>query len=620
MERAVLQKEKSRYRMQMSDICCAMISLLLGSIVSPLAYVFVFVYCAFSYMRSSREATIVVFVTLLISLTRGTIHCYLYALGFTCFFIIVHLIRLFEYNLYEWIGGIVTLILIPFSVQQYGFTKEVFVLPVAAFLIMRQLGKEYDWIQLRFLLPEAGYGLLVFGAYLAFLGAFPQYASYAHWVFLAFLGVVCEPITFLGFGFLAMACLQVSWMQLLLPFCISVCRDDRINGMVIIIGIGLYTVHDVLALSYFLYCFILLFIKREKLPAFAYTHQIPVADRLQEHGVLKRQMLNYASIFHSLSEYYATMSNEESEMLSTMAEALRYQADVISKTDQNYGGVNRIINALEGYQYSVDALEMDEPREGFLQIDMDISNIKRGEIKTTLQPLMEALLHRKLQLQDMRNRRFLNGFHITFSDAIPFHIEAQADSIKNAYTGNGDTFSVFRFRQSLVCMISDGMGNGERAQESSRLITSIFQRMMISGLSQDAAIRCINKLIQSDTFATLDVLCFNYALGIAYISKSAACPTYLIRNHRIYEISGNALPVGIVSMMQPDCFSIPLQDDDSFIMMSDGIEQHEFYEWMRERTPDDLEADVALFRTILQRTRRKDDSTFIITNISSRTG
>ena len=112
----------------------------------------------------------------------------------------------------------------------------------------------------------------------------------------------------------------------------------------------------------------------------------------------------------------------------------------------------------------------------------------------------------------------------------PFDIEAYGDSIRNSYTGNGDSYSIFRFRQSMICMISDGMGNGENAARSSRLITSLFQRMIISGIPQDSAIRCINKLIQSDTYATLDVICINRSSGMAYISKSAACPTFLLRD------------------------------------------------------------------------------------------
>ena len=51
-------------------------------------------------------------------------------------------------------------------------------------------------------------------------------------------------------------------------------------------------------------------------------------------------------------------------------------------------------------------------------------------------------------------------------------------------------------------------------------------------------------------------------------------------------------------------------------MMSDGIETHEFYEWMRERKADTLREDVEIFSDILKKSQRKDDSTFIIANIT----
>lgn len=617
MEKAVLGKEKSRYQIQSQDVCCALISMMLGSLATPFAYMLVFVFCALSYIRSTRESTIVVFFTLLTSLARGVLPTYLYALGFTCFFIIVHLVRLLEYNLYEWIALITALLVAPFALQQFGFIKEAVFMPVATYIFMKQACKEFNWIQSRFVLPKSVYAFMVYGFYLLLIEILPQYSDMISWIMLALLGVISDTLTLLLLCILSYLCFSISWIHYVMPIVLCTIRKEKQLGALLILGLGIYVVKDVNSFLYFLFCLLLLFVKEEKLPFLAVKESFPEMSRFQDQGLLKRQMLNYASIFHSLSEYYANMSNEESELLSTMAEALRYNADVISKYDSKEKEERRITDTLEGYQYRVDDLQMEEPKEGYMQLHMDISNIKRGEIRTTLKPLMEALLHRNLEIDEIRNRRFFNGFHICLSDAIPFLIDAGADSVKNAYTSNGDTFSIFRFRQSMVCMISDGMGNGERAQESSRLITSIFQRMMISGITQDAAIKCINKLIQSDTFATLDVLCFNYALGIAYISKSAACPTFLLRNHKIYEISGNALPVGIVSVMQPDCFRIELMDGDEFVMMSDGIEQQEFYEWMRERHCDSLQEDADIFKEILLKRRRKDDSTFIVTSVNA---
>ena len=618
MEKAVLGKEKSRYQIRIQDVCCAVISIMLGSIASPFACMFVFIYCAMSYIRSTRESTIVVFFVLLMSLTRGVLDTYLYALGFTCFFIIVHMIRLLEYNLYEWISGIVTLILIPYSVQQFGFVKEVVILPMCTYLLMRQMCKEYSWIQHRYVLPESMVALIVFGMYFLLIQILPEYHEFLGWTLFALMAILCEPITLAALFLLMYLCVGIPWTMMAVPMLLCVFQKEKLLAAVVILCLGVYRVNDLGSVAYFLYCFTLLAIQKEKLSFFAQPQQAPCMNRFQDQGLLKRQMLNYASIFQSLASYYATMSSEESGLLTTMAEALRYNADVISKGNQGCHDQERIVNALEGYQYTVDDFVMEEPKPGCLQIVMDIANIKRGEIKTTLKPLMEALMHRNLELDEIHSRRFFQGFHICMSDALPYRIDALADSVKNSYTGNGDTFSIFRFRQSMICMISDGMGNGERAAQSSQLITSIFQRMMISGITQDAAIKCINKLIQSDTFATLDVICFNYALGIAYISKSAACPTYLLRNHKIYEINGNALPVGIISIMQPDCFSIELEDGDEFIMMSDGVEPQEFYEWVRMRKAEALRDDVNIFREILEKKRRQDDSTFILASISKK--
>ena len=131
--------------------------------------------------------------------------------------------------------------------------------------------------------------------------------------------------------------------------------------------------------------------------------------------------------------------------------------------------------------------------------------------------------------------------------------------------------------------------------------------MIISGIPQDSAIRCINKLIQSDTYATLDVICINRSSGMAYISKSAACPTFLLRDEHLHEINGNALPVGIISAREPECFEVALQEGDEFLMISDGITRSEVSAWLSQRKKE----DVAAFSDTLSRQRRKDDSTLI---------
>ena len=70
-------------------------------------------------------------------------------------------------------------------------------------------------------------------------------------------------------------------------------------------------------------------------------------------------------------------------------------------------------------------------------------------------------------------------------------------------------FRFFCYSRFVLCMISDGMGSGRAASRISRSITAIFQWMIASNIPQVEAIRCINKLILSDNYATFDVLNFD---------------------------------------------------------------------------------------------------------------
>ena len=98
--------------------------------------------------------------------------------------------------------------------------------------------------------------------------------------------------------------------------------------------------------------------------------------RLSQTSMLKRQMQNYANIFQSLSEYYAQISDVQAELLANMSNALQYNADAIRKIDGYEKDTVRVAKALEGYQYDVRELSIEEPKEGCIQVCVEIANIK----------------------------------------------------------------------------------------------------------------------------------------------------------------------------------------------------------------------------------------------------
>lgn len=615
MEKTIKRKVKSRSIIQRGDVICGAIAITLGFLVSPVGFVFSLMYVTYSYLRSSREAFVAVFFILVSCLTKGIVETYFYTLGFAIHFMLLYIVKLRNKNLYKWLPYTGLIVVGAFSYQAYGIQQEALLLVLLWYLCIRQLFLDYYWIKEEYILSSTMWGIVLYACALCLGQWFPTQAQVIYFVALFNILFIADMKTSLLLMLITYALLPIDSTFVLLPMSLlCIFKDQKMEAMLLVSASLFFLPKDVDTLMYILIGILGLLLYPQKRAEVVQLR----SEQISGDNLMKRQMNNYASIFQLLSDYYAQISNVQSELLSNMSSALQYNADMIRKIEGNEKDSEYIKKVLEGYQYDVKFIVIEEVKQQELCIQLQISNIKRGEIRSTLLPLLEGLLHRKLDIVELHTQRFSNSSHlVVLQDKIPFVIDAYADSVKNSYTSNGDTFSIFRFRQSMVCMISDGMGNGERAMKSSRLITNIFQRMMVSGLTQDNAIRCINKLVQSDTFATLDVLCFNKAQGLAYISKSAACPTFLLRDHEVYEISGNALPVGIVAQIQPDCFQIECKENDEYIMTSDGVRMSEIKEWIRRRKGGSVKEDVELFTQILQASKRSDDSTVILAKVNA---
>ncbi len=619
MEKVIKKKIKGRFSIRIQDIACVGVSILLGILASNLQAVFVFIFLSYCYMRDKRETLISIFFLLASMLTQGIVVTYTYALGITSYFIIIHLLKLWNQNVYHWLPYVTASICIAFGIQMYGIETKAFLLPLLTFLCMREMCRDYSWINQGIQHHEAIRGLFIFGAGISAGALFPIYSQEIYMIMMLIISLVSNSfITVVAAMFVYLILNIPITTALIITVMISVLKKDKKSVFISLVVLTILHLNNTYYLIFDILCISgILLIPSDHMAERDLELEQYKDLRFSQTSLLKRQMQNYANIFQSLAQYYAQISDVQTELLSNMASALQYNAEAIQKIDGFEKDSIRVKKALEGYQYDVKNISIEEPKEGCIQITVDIGNIRKSEIRSTLLPLFEVLLKRNLQIAEIHSRKFFSGYHsITICDDIPFTIDAYADSVKNSYTSSGDTFSIFKFRQSLVCMISDGMGNGDRAAQSSHLITNIFQRMMISGIPQENAIKCINKLIQSDTFATLDVVCFDRALGIAYISKSAACPTFLIRNHNIYEINGNALPVGIVSQIQPDCFQVDLQEGDEYIMISDGIYINELYKWLSVRKEEGVKEDVESFSELLRKNRRKDDSTIVLAKVN----
>lgn len=177
---------------------------------------------------------------------------------------------------------------------------------------------------------------------------------------------------------------------------------------------------------------------------------------------------------------------------------------------------------------------------------------------------------------------------------------------------NGDTCSIFHHDVHTLCTLSDGMGSGAEAAKSSALITGVLQRMIASDMEIVAAVKTVNRLIHSDVYATLDVICVNAHTQKAYLVKSAACPTLLIRQGHLLQLDGRSLPVGMLEEIEPDCMELQLQTGDEILMVSDGVRMQEIRTWLHARKEGEVQEELSALMRLLRQRPREDDTTALL--------
>lgn len=171
---------------------------------------------------------------------------------------------------------------------------------------------------------------------------------------------------------------------------------------------------------------------------------------------------------------------------------------------------------------------------------------------------------------------------VRFFERTPYSLEAYGASVCADDSGEtGDTSSVFSDGTGMSCVIlSDGMGTGKTASLESRMVVSMFRKLISSGVGYTSAIKLINSIMftksQNEAFATLDAVMLNLDTCEATLIKSGATATLIRHSGRVMKITSPTFPIGIFH--ESDSFSktFELEENDIIIMFSDGISENEY--------------------------------------------
>ncbi len=207
-----------------------------------------------------------------------------------------------------------------------------------------------------------------------------------------------------------------------------------------------------------------------------------------------------------------------------------------------------------------------------------------------------------------------------------------ASSVKQNQTLSGDTHSLFKIDEGkFLIALSDGMGSGIRAENTSKTAISLIESFYKAGLDSNLILNIVNKVLAintDDNFSAIDIVVVDLHTLVADFIKIGAPYSFILSDESVKIIEGSSLPLGILDDLTPSGCRAEIKDGDTVIVFTDGISDAftsstdliDFIRTLDNKNPQ-LIADNILKKALeLDNHSPKDDMTVLAVRIFSKNG
>ena len=623
---ALKQRMRNQAIVQKEDVLVLLGGVLLAFVgVGNFAIVLLLPYYAFWYQRSVVQYAVAVMGVLIGSIAYGLSAVYFQFLIALILWLMIAIVQLLQQNVYSYLPFLVMITVIISQIFQFSSIMESLFICILSFAMTKYAIRDVLEVDSSYRISELVFGIVGIGMVYGFNVAFGS--TYVPYILVYFFMVYSKilqsehVLLLLGVSYwlFGQEMLWTIWMITGL-FSMVVKNENRIFG-VLCLGMSLSIV-ELNVTNIIVFCAISILYCLTPFSLMKQMFVKPLSVDMENESIsaskklLSFQLQQFAGVFQLIKNYYGNTYDKEVLFVDGMAKAFQ---TISLEIKQNFLQAEtyeqKILKVLRAYHYDVVRCKVDEYDRRGMKIVLHISNLKKEESEDVILPLLANIVGKQIKMTECYRNYLLNGYHhLEFVVPAFFDIYTQAWKLNANEVCSGDTYSVFRHRHATVCTISDGMGIGENAMRTSSFVTNLFQKMVMSNLSLESAVRCVNKLLQAQnqSFATLDVLYFDHKKKEVYISKSSASSTYLVRDGRVIEIIGSSLPIGIIKEVEADCYCMDVENEDLFIMTSDGVPKNVVYKWVNQMQDEDIEVCIHNELEQMEIDGVKDDVTVLI--------
>lgn len=330
-----------------------------------------------------------------------------------------------------------------------------------------------------------------------------------------------------------------------------------------------------------------------------------------------------------------------SEQLTGVSRAISNLAEEIKKEEKVEFAeeIQEIRTLLEQKEILVDTLTIKKQNNGRKVVRMQTKACT--ELDGTACPIkpIEKVLHSvlgekmQLQKQECGLRRNKPECVYTYFSKDQYNVSVGvAQTTKKGSPVSGDSWLDAKLEDGkYLIAISDGMGSGPMARQSSQIAIKMLERMLYAGFNKEDSLKSINSTIyanaKEDMYATLDIQILDLYKGNMEFIKNGACPTFIKRKGEVTILKSTTLPAGVMPEADLEVYDKDLEDGDLIVICSDGIieSNHEYLNkevWIKYLLEDmNLTDPQKIADIILQEAidndygTQKDDMTVVVTKI-----
>lgn len=253
------------------------------------------------------------------------------------------------------------------------------------------------------------------------------------------------------------------------------------------------------------------------------------------------------------------------------------------KDEEHKNQEEKIVELLNKKDIDVNNIKINKRKDGKTEIDLYTEVCESNKIEECKCERIEKILNKQLDekislCNEACNK--INGEKICklkYVSADKYSIQIGiAKTTKHDSIISGDSNLNVKLEDGKrLIAISDGMGSGPKARQSSNIAIRLLKRLLLSGFDKETSVDLINSSIclnsKDETYATLDIAIVDLFKGNIEFIKNGACPTYVKNKKNVDIVKTISLPTGILENIELDVFDRDIEDGDILVMCSDGI-------------------------------------------------